>query len=177
MGAAGILLGLSVFTMIVRRAVTGYIFTGQNAFSDAGLWIDLITVLLPFGLWCVSNWCITTLMDGEGSLRIIAVVTSYSLTPLILLQIPLAVISNFMLQTEAIFYTLISGISIVWAALLLFAAVLTVHDYSLGKNVATVFMTVIAMLFICFLGLLFVNLIQRLISFVIELYQEVAFRL
>ena len=177
MSAAGILLGFSVFTMIVRRAVTGYIFAGENAFSDAGLWMDLITVLLPFGLWCVSNWCITTLMDGEGSLRIIAVVTSYSLTPLILLQIPLAVISNFMLQTEAIFYTLISGISIVWTALLLFVAVLTVHDYSLGKNVATVFMTVIAMLFICFLGLLFVNLIQRLISFAIELYQEVAFRL
>ena len=82
-----------------------------------------------------------------------------------------------MLQTESIFYTLISGISIVWTALLLFTAVLTVHDYSLGKNVATVFMTVIAMLFICFLGLLFVNLVQRMISFAVELYQEVAFRL
>ena len=173
---AMVILALTVFTFIFKANVTGYIFGGFSD-SNTNVIMEALTVLLPFLLWCVANWSLTTLADGEGSFKSIVITTAYSLLPLSLINIPLAIISNFMVQTEAQFYSFFVGLAMVWMVLLLFVGMMTIHDYELGKNVIISICTIIAMLFIAFLGMLFVNLVQRMISFVISLYQELAFRL
>ena len=153
------------------------LITVDSSDSNTNVIMEALTVLLPFLLWCVANWSLTTLADGEGSFKSIVITTAYSLLPLSLINIPLAIISNFMVQTEAQFYSFFVGLAMVWMVLLLFVGMMTIHDYELGKNVIISICTIIAMLFIAFLGMLFVNLVQRMISFVISLYQELAFRL
>ena len=82
-----------------------------------------------------------------------------------------------MLASESHFYNLFAGLAIIWAAVLLVIGMMVIHDYSLGKNIFAILLVIVAMLFVVFLGLLFVNLVQRMWSFVEAIYQEVAFRI
>ena len=93
----------------------------------------------------------TTLTDGEGKFREIAMVVSYSLTPLIIALIPATIIGNLVVENEEAFYFIIIWIAIAWFAALLFMGTVSVHDYTVTKTVATIFLTFAAMLVIIFL--------------------------
>lgn len=41
-----------------------------------------MSVALPVALWVLANWCLTTLFDGEGTLKDVYIATCYALTPL-----------------------------------------------------------------------------------------------
>ncbi|MGO4843943.1 hypothetical protein AB4144_67850, partial [Rhizobiaceae sp. 2RAB30] len=49
--------------------------------------------MLPFILFCVANWSLTTLMDGEGKFLEIITAVGYSLLPFIILYLPQVVFS------------------------------------------------------------------------------------
>jgi hypothetical protein len=64
----------------------------------------------------------------------------------------------------------------IWVGMLLFFGAMVVHDYSLGKNVATVLGSVIGMAFIMFVAVLFSSLLFRMVTFVNSIYVELSYR-
>jgi hypothetical protein len=95
---------------------------------------------------------------------------------LILLNVPATIASNWVSLEEAGIITMISTVSFVWLAFLLFFGVMVTHDYSLGKNFITVIGTVVAMLFIVFIVLLFGMLLTKLIGLVTNIVTEIQYR-
>jgi hypothetical protein len=59
--------------------------------------------------------------------------------------------------------------------LILFGS-MTTHGYSMGRNIAISFFTIIGMVFITFMAVLFWNLITRMISFVTDIITEISYR-
>ena len=59
---------------------------------------------------------------------------------------------------------------------LIFFGTLTIHDYSLGKNIVTVLFAIVGMMIIIFLGVLFFNLIQKIVAFIANLITEITYR-
>ena len=170
-----IILGAVCVSMIVRDLGTGYIFAGSgrrtNALIQAGVIIGLVL------LWCIANWCLTSLMNGEGTFRDIFIMVCYALLPLVLMNIPATLLSHVLTEQEGMFITFFTGLGFIWAALLIFAGTMSVHGYSFGRNIVTVICTVIGMVLIAFIGALFINLLARLWVFFKNLYDEVSFRL
>lgn len=115
-------------------------------------------------------------MNGEGSMKSIIVTSAYSLTPLVLLTVPATIIGNFLLVEEMAVFQLITSISYLWMGILLFAGTLTIHGYSLPKNILTIILTLVGMAFIIFLVLLTVTLGSRMLAFFSSLWQEFTFR-
>jgi low temperature requirement protein LtrA len=138
--------------------------------------IDLIAIVLLYLLWCTGNWAVTTLTEGEGKFREIAMVVSYSMTPLILALIPAALIGNLVVENEEAFYFMIIWIAIIWFLALVFVGTMSVHNYSPGKTLVTIFLTIAAMLVIIFLILLISALMQQVVMFVYSIYTELIFR-
>ena len=56
--------GLLCVVMVAQRQLTGFLFNTANI-KELNLLIEISKVLLPFGLWCISNWCVTSLMQGR----------------------------------------------------------------------------------------------------------------
>lgn len=54
--------------------------------------------------------------------------------------------------------------------------IMTVHNYTLGKTLATMILTFIAMLVIIFVVMLLFSLIGQVISFIESLYNEIMLR-
>src|SRR5690625_6544846 len=133
--------------------------------------------ILPFFLFCISNWAITTLMDGEGKFKEIIIVTAYALLPLVLVYLINIPISNFITIEEAPIYYLVESAAMLWAIALLFIGIMTVHQYTVGKTVGTFIVTLIVIGIILFLGLLFLSLIQQMISFGETIYKEIIYLL
>ena len=62
----------------------------------------------------------------------------------------------------------------VWIMLVI--GIMQVHNYTFGKTLITLFLTVVAMLIIIFLGLLVINFITQVYSFFRGIYMELIFR-
>ncbi len=174
--AATVILTLALLSMLFRGIGLGYIYTG-NPENDFNLFLNAVVILGVVAIWCISNWCLTSLMYGEGGLKDIYIASSYSLLPLVFFTVPATVMSNFVTQNELMFINFFFTLGYIWVGFLLFVAVLSTHDYQLGTNVITVVLTLVGMIIIVFLMLLFVNLIGQMFSMFSNVYKEITFRL
>ncbi|MEK5468148.1 Yip1 family protein [Paenibacillus sp. FSL R7-0210] len=172
--ALGILIFLTL-TMIVKRQYVGYVVNYNHPLELNSI-NELKYIIFPFLLWCLANWSLTTLMDGEGKFGEIVITTGYALLPLILINIPNILLSNVITLREASFYHLLDALGTLWFVWLLFIGTMTVHQYTVLKTITTMLLTLAVVGIIIFLGLLFFNLIQQIVSFVYTVYQELSLR-
>ena len=173
--AATTFLGLTVVAFFYNSIGKGYLFNPRGTTTTVVM--AMFSVVLPVILWAVSNWCLTTLFDGEGSFKDIYVATCYSLVPMALMLTVSTLLTNVLSSTEATIVTLVTAIGIVWSLMLIFFGMLVTHDYSLGKNFVTILGTIVAMLVIMFVAILFSSLLVKMVSFVTDLFGEIMNRI
>lgn len=173
--AALTIVALTIFTLTFEKQKTGFLFN-TNRLEEINVLVDIATVLLLYVLWCVAGWCLTSLMDGEGKFKDIAIATGYALFPIPLIRLPLILFSQVITADEGAFYTTFVTISYMWVVLLLFMGTMITHQYSFWKTFFTCLLTLIGMGIILFIGLLFFNVIQQMITFISTVYQEIRYR-
>ena len=166
---------IAILTFYYQSVGTGYIFNPQE--GNSTILIQLTAVLVPVMLWTVSNWCLTTLFDGEGSFKDIFIATSYALVPIPILIIPSVIISNFSLASEATIINLLVSIAFIWCGLLIFFGTMVTHDYTFSKNVITSLGTIVGMAIIMFIGILFSTLLAKIVSFISSIVIEITYRM
>lgn len=175
LGAAIVIVFLLSITYILRRQLTGFIFNDVKLL-ELNIFLEISSVVIPFLLWCIANWCLTTLMDGEGSFKDIVITSAYALTPLIIIYLPLIPFSNVITLEEGAFYYFFSSLAVVWATVLMIIGTSVVHQYTLRKTILTCICIVVGMGIIIFIALLFFSLIQQIYSFVYTIYKEISLR-
>ena len=141
-----------------------------NVFSDAGVFILIVL------LWCYSNWGITTLFNGEGSVKDIFHYTAYSLMPYIIFTLALTVLSQFMTVDESTIFTFINFMGIFWTGLLLYCGTMVTHQYGAIGTIFAIICIALGMALIMFIGMLFFFLLQQIFGVVYTIYREVTMR-
>ncbi|HKM18107.1 MAG: hypothetical protein GX228_03130 [Firmicutes bacterium] len=174
-GAANILMLLTVLAWVFRRQYTAFIFNKLqvqylNIFSEA------MGILIPVLLWCACNWALTTLMEGKGTFRDIYVATAYAMTPLILIFVPLTICSHVLIEPEGSFIALATWIALVWMVGLLFVGTMVTHEYTGIKTTLTSILTIAGIAVVIFIMMLFTSLVIQVIGFIYRLYLEIALR-
>lgn len=173
--SAAVFFVLFALLYMIRAQYSGYLFSSKSA-DQVNVWLELARMMIPILLWCISNWCFTTLMEGEGSLKDIFIATGFALKPYIYMSIPLFIMSHVLTTQEAVFYTVLNTATVVWVVCLLFFGMMVTHDYTFGKALLTLLLTMVGICLILFIGLLLVNLVQEVFSFGFNLYKEILFR-
>ncbi len=168
------ILGITIVAFFYQAIGQGYTYNPRGDTSTVIL--QLLAVIVPVLLWCVANWCLTTLFDGEGSFKDIYIATTYSLAPLPLLIIISTILTNVMTQSEGSIVSLLVSIGYIWVGILLFFGTMVTHDYSMGKNVLTVLGTIVAMVVIMFVAILFSSLLVKMVTFLISIFSEIGNR-
>lgn len=137
---------------------------------------EIFSVMLLVFLFTVGNWSVTTLMSGKGSYKEIFMVTGYALFPLVIIGFPSVILSNFLTLEEMAFYNLLIGIAYFLTGWMLFMGILNIHQYGLFKTLIAFVATVLSMSVMMFVGLLFFDLIQQFIAFIVSIYEELNLR-
>ncbi len=174
--SATIILLITVLSFFYKSIGSGYIINQSNA-TTQNVVGTIFAVILPLALWAIANWCLTTLFDGEGSMKDIYIACCYSLTPLPMFMIPLTIFSNFIVDDEKGIITIVSTIAFLWLGLLVFFGMMVTHDYTPFKSILTSIGTIVGMMFLMFLGLLFTMLMTQILKFVTNIATEISFRM
>ena len=176
MAAAHVLVILTFLTNLWNMRFENFMFN-PTRWERVNIWTQIIGILALLLVYCVANWCLTTLFDGKGRLKDIYMGMAYSLTPYILIMNPITIISNYVTKEEGAFITYFEALALGWAAALILVSVMQIHDYGLGKAILAIIFSVVGMMVIVFLVLLFFSLVSDAIAFFVSIAKELIFRM
>ncbi len=171
-----ILLVLMILAMVSNQLYVGTIFSSVNM-REFNIIHQIAAVLIPVLLWCVANWSITVLMDGEGRFRDIFMATCYATMPYMVTTFIGVLLSNVIAADEATFMYLIVNIGLFFTGLLLFTGMVTVHQFTVKKSILALILTIAAMAFIAFLAVMFMSIVNDLINFIKGVIVELELRM
>lgn len=166
---------IAIATFSYNAIGTAYLFNPYGGYLN--IFGQIISLIVPLLLWVISNWCLTTLFEGEGSFKDIFIASCYALVPIPLVMIPSTLLTNVFSLSEAQIVTMLAAIMWVWVGILIFFGSQVTHDYSLGKNMLTSVGSIGGMAFIMFIVLLFSSLVQKIVGFISSIVVEISYRL
>lgn len=149
---------------IIKYQYTGFIMNNNPLFAMNSI-TTFVFGIFPFLLFCISNWSVTAIFEGSGKFGDIFVVVTYALFPKLVLDAIVVILSNVVTSEEAAILTAISSFGAVFFAFLVFAGLCVAHEYTAGTNVAMILATFVAAIIIIFLAILYITLIQKVVSF------------
>jgi len=171
-----ILIALAIAAVTFNRQMRAFVF--NDAYNvPLDMMKQIAIVVLPVVLFTLANYSITTLTEGKGSFKDIFMVTCYCLMPLIILQVITPILTHVMSLNEMTYLRIIDLFGYGWMVVMLLVGIQEIHEYSAGKMVGTLVLTIIGAAIIIFVVLLFFSLLQELGSFVYSIYREFSLRL
>lgn len=169
-----------LLTVIATRVF--FIYTAHYALSnidpkDANIWLEVVKYLLPVLTWVVASFAITSISGGEAKINEIFIASSYCMLPYIVINIPLALLSNLMSKDEAMLYSLIIIISWIWVFVLFFLGLQKLNDYTVKKTVAVSAVSIAMMGLIWAMLILMYTLSLQLHEFITGIIREIRMKL
>lgn len=174
----GVVLVLAAAWFVVQvtaRQLTGFRFNLFNP-SELNILAELLKTVVAFFLFCIVNWAVCTLMDGEGRFMEICTVCAYALIPYLLFRAAGIGLSNLLSLEEGIFLTWFIWIGVLWSAMLLFQGIRIVHQYSAGKAIVAILLSLLGIAIVLFFLLLIFALFQQIFTFFRSVIGELMFR-
>lgn len=166
---------LFVYTNVMGFFSNGFIHNPNRA-QDFNIVIQFAKTIGLIALFVISNWAICTLMDGKGRPKEILYTTAYALIPYVASQCIKMLLTHALTSEESIIISVITSIGTLWSVVVLFVGLLTIHEYSVGKAVFSMLLTLAGMIIILLLIVMFYTLIGQTLSFVQSIIQEFALR-
>lgn len=154
---------------------TGFAFS-INRSVDFNMPVTLLLTVGIYIMFCVSNWAICTLIEGKGTMKDIFATTAYSLIPYLVTQGIAVILTNVLVPTESVFITIITTIGLLWTAAVLILGMLTIHEFTVGKTIISLLLTLLGMIAMVLLAILLYSLMKQMFSFFISIYKEISFR-
>jgi len=123
-------------------------------------------------IFVVANWCLTSLMDGEGSMKDIYTNVGYALVPMIMMNLISVPLSYVLVQAEGMYLTTLASIGTIWTLALIFCGVLTAQQYGFIKNIITCLLSIVGMAIIILVALLCINMYSQIFQFIGVIFFE-----
>lgn len=173
-----ILYVLLAFSHMFKRQLLGYLFvTSVYEQMHPNLLYEICIAVLPYLMWTISNWCFTSLMDGDGKLSDIFCATAFATFPLTLCNFIAVPLSNFLNLDSANIYNTVTSIGSIWTVIWIFLGMITTHQYSVKKGIGTAVLSIVGIAIIAFVAVLVVFLFSQVVGFIAQVFTEVSFRL
>ena len=172
---AVVLLAIWFLISVIDYFYTGFPFN-TNRVENYRLIYTVLQTVGVFILFIIANYAICTLFEGKGKFKEIFCAVSYCLLPMLICKAIGIVMSQFMAENEGAFISIVVWVGILWSAVLLLMALSTVHQYSFGKTIASILLTLFGMCVILFLIILFYSLLSQLMTFLQSLVTEISLR-
>lgn len=174
--AATAIAGFLVVARIISAFFTNYLFNDAYG-TKISIMSEVLIVVMPLLLWTLCNWCVTTLADGEGTIKDVYIFTCYSLLPMALFTIATTVLSHFIILDETMYITFFSTLGVIWSGFLIFSGNTQTHRYTVSKSILSILMAVVGMAIVVFIGLVIFTTYQQIYSFIDSIVKEVTYRI
>lgn len=127
-------------------------------------------------LWSVCNWLVCSMFSGKGNFKEVYTATSYALVPWVLFQLIRVVLTNFLPLSTSGLITGLETAVLLFTVFLIAVAMMKVHEYDFFKFALTSLVTIFFMILVVFIIFVCAILITQFGSFVVSIYEEIAYR-
>ncbi len=155
--------------------ITGYSFQSRLS-HEISMFHEFVWLIVPWLTWCISNWGVSTILDGEGKFKEIFVGSAFALVPYMLFVIPVTLLTLVLSLDEASTYNMLSKVLILWVAWLILMKVKILHDFEFKKVIFITLLSVIGIAIIWFVGILLFGISNQFVSFFVDLLKELRLR-
>lgn len=166
-----ILLFLFFCVRIMQIYCTHYPLASVQSW-EANIIVEIGKFVVPIVSWILGNYAVTSLLDGEAMARELYLSTNLCLLPYIVFMPIIIGLSHFMSSEDAGVYNFLITAVLVWVAVLLFMQTMHLNDYTFGKTVGVVFLSLIAIVIIWVIAILLFSLAKQFIDFIYGIYRE-----
>ena len=161
---------------ILSLYLTGFTFSPYPSPAWIPVENEMLYVVMFVFLWNAANYLVSTITDGDGSVRQVIIGSAYSLFPIALFALPIALISNVLTMNEVFIYNFLNTLMWVWTGIMLVIMVKEVHNYSFSATLRNVLTTLFTMALFLLTGYILYILFNQLYEFVLAIIQEVGLR-
>ncbi|MCK9234509.1 MAG: hypothetical protein M0O98_04895 [Acholeplasmataceae bacterium] len=134
---------------------------------------EVLKVLVPLITFVFANYLVSSLMEGEGTLKAVFINTIGALMPVVVIMPLLIIISNVLTLNEVFIYQFIFFIMIAWSATLLFFSVKDTHNFSVKQTIYHFLMTILMMIVILIVFIMIYMMMMQVVEFVGNIIKEV----
>ena len=171
--SASLIFITALVMFLLDNTCQAFIFNGNPVSQSVTVLFILFFICALF--WIFGNYMVSTINDGEGSLKNIYILTAYSLVPYVVIT-PIKVLLTYVFtQNEGFFISLMATAAIIWSAIILYVGLMNIHNYNFGETLKNVILTLFIMI-IALAAIAIVYLIwTQLVQFFRELFTEVKY--
>lgn len=123
-------------------------------------------------LFIVANYLISTLFDGEGTFKNIYITTAFSLAPLVIGIIPIAILTNVLTYNESFIISFLNIVMYGYTIILFLLMIKNVENLTIFGMIKNVILTIITMILIALIALICYLLFDQLFDFLISVIKE-----
>lgn len=175
-GMAWALVVCAAAAHLICMIYTGPAFSTFNP-REFNLLRELGGMGLSFFLFVLGNWAVSTILDGEGTMREIFTACGYALLPYMLSALTATLLSHALIPDESFIITALEWAGALWSGFLLFAGLAVMHQYTAGKTVAILVLTLVFMALMLFVMILLASIADQMVSYLSSLISEMKLRL
>ncbi|HHW09442.1 MAG TPA: hypothetical protein GXX29_05665 [Firmicutes bacterium] len=178
-GRVDVAVVLMVLVFVVRvfniQATSYQLWASYNA-ETANLFNEVIRIFLMWALWCVANYAVGAIAEGEAFFKDVMMSSAYATGPYLFFSWPLTLLTHILTRSEKSWVDSANIALLWWCAILIVLGVQYTHNYEPKKTLATVGVSIFTMLVIAGLIGLAYALTMHTVEFVREVIIEVAIR-
>ena len=143
----------------------------------ANLLLESGKLFVPVLTWVLASYAMTTILDGATRIGEAMLYNVLTLVPYVVFTIPVTLLSRIMDQGQGALYMVLSGGLLVWMAVLMIIGIKEMNEYSIGKTILVVLLTVFTMAVIWATIVLLFTICSQFVTMIREVYYEIIYRL
>ncbi|MDF2611515.1 MAG: hypothetical protein K0R92_2989, partial [Lachnospiraceae bacterium] len=123
-------------------------------------------------LFVISNYLVTSIKDGDGSLKQVYMIPAYGMLPTMVSMLVITIMSYFLTYNESFLLTIILNIGIIWSVVVIFIGFQTVHDYTMKEMISSTIITFVFMIIAAVIAMIIIIMWEQLWQFIQTLVEE-----
>lgn len=147
-----------------------YQYTDVEDMDMGAVVVGFFAILI---LFIVCNYLVTSITDGDGTLRQVFIIPAYGLMPLMFCMLGTIGMSYVLTYNEAFILDAMMIVGGAWSIAVIFEGLSTVHDYDFKGTVVSLVITAVFMLITAIVVLVVIIMWEQLSDFLLTVGKEV----
>ncbi len=170
-----IIMIIYIVTHCLSILCTSFIYRNGQSLEWVKWGEEILWCILPWIVVAVVNYGVTSIMYGEGRMRDVIIGGAYCHVPFILVQLPLAIISQVLTLQEQSLYSLVNTASYALVIILVFFCIKGVHGFNPLKAFIVFIITILGVIAVAVLYMIVYGLASQIVEFVVQFAKELSY--
>jgi hypothetical protein len=157
--------------LVLQVILTNFTFNPHGLHGTPIPQIFVVNVL-PVIVLIIANCLVGSIKQGQGTYTAVFISTAYTLAPVVVFTVPLALFSNILTGAEETIYQSLLGFIYVWTGFFIYLGIMEVHGFGITEAFVNTLWIIFTMAMLVLFAAAFIGITYQSINFLYEFFRE-----